>query len=157
MFDEALDRHIWSLSDQCLKWDRQIAERRRIVPAQIEESLKEVLATRQQVVEDIIIEEENVWQAEIEGEGVQGSLHQISTLSSTLTRRNWLAAELQLEEPHNMFAETSGLAKELHQASRITTNVAGLTQPYAPQLIPVQQERINRYESVAREVEALDN
>ncbi|EGN92014.1 hypothetical protein SERLA73DRAFT_191716, partial [Serpula lacrymans var. lacrymans S7.3] len=28
-FDEALDRHIWSLSEQRLKWDREIASERR--------------------------------------------------------------------------------------------------------------------------------
>ena len=35
-FDEALDRHIWSLSDQRLKWDKEIAERRRTRPREIE-------------------------------------------------------------------------------------------------------------------------
>ena len=35
-FDEALDRHIWSLSDQRLKWDKDIAERRRTRPREIE-------------------------------------------------------------------------------------------------------------------------
>ena len=35
-FDEALDRHIWSLSDQRLKWDKDIAERRRTRPKDIE-------------------------------------------------------------------------------------------------------------------------
>ncbi|KAG1883136.1 hypothetical protein F4604DRAFT_1921041 [Suillus subluteus] len=35
-FDEALDRHIWSLSDQRLKWDREIGGRRRTRPTEIE-------------------------------------------------------------------------------------------------------------------------
>ncbi|OSX64701.1 hypothetical protein POSPLADRAFT_1120932, partial [Postia placenta MAD-698-R-SB12] len=28
-FDEGFDRHIWSLAEQSLKWDREIAEKRR--------------------------------------------------------------------------------------------------------------------------------
>ncbi|KAH7890971.1 hypothetical protein F5I97DRAFT_2071453 [Phlebopus sp. FC_14] len=38
-FDEALDRHIWSLSDQRLKWDKEIAGRRRIRPREIESAI----------------------------------------------------------------------------------------------------------------------
>lgn len=43
-FDEALDRHIWSLSDQRLKWDKEIADRRRSRPEEIEKSITESLA-----------------------------------------------------------------------------------------------------------------
>ena len=43
-FDEALDRHIWSLSDQRLKWDKEIADRRRLRPEDIEKLVKESLA-----------------------------------------------------------------------------------------------------------------
>jgi hypothetical protein len=40
-FDEALDRHIWSLSDQRLKWDKEIADRRRSRPEDIEKLVME--------------------------------------------------------------------------------------------------------------------
>lgn len=43
-FDEALDRHIWSLSDQRLKWDKEIADRRRSRPEDIEKLVMESLA-----------------------------------------------------------------------------------------------------------------
>ncbi|KIJ69553.1 hypothetical protein HYDPIDRAFT_24386 [Hydnomerulius pinastri MD-312] len=43
-FDEALDRHIWSLSDQRLKWDKEIAGRRRSRPQEIESTMLESLA-----------------------------------------------------------------------------------------------------------------
>ncbi|KAF9228542.1 hypothetical protein BS17DRAFT_744416 [Gyrodon lividus] len=43
-FDEALDRHIWSLSDQRLKWDKEIAGRRRTRPKEIEIMLLESFA-----------------------------------------------------------------------------------------------------------------
>lgn len=41
-FDEALDRHIWSLSDQRLKWDREVAGRRRTRPTEIEALVQEI-------------------------------------------------------------------------------------------------------------------
>lgn len=43
-FDEGLDRHIWSLSDQRLKWDKDIAGRRRTRPKEIEALLSDILA-----------------------------------------------------------------------------------------------------------------
>lgn len=43
-FDEALDRHIWSLSDQRLKWDKDIAGRRRTRPKEIEALMSDILA-----------------------------------------------------------------------------------------------------------------
>ncbi|KAI9568416.1 hypothetical protein HD554DRAFT_766247 [Boletus coccyginus] len=43
-FDEALDRHIWSLSDQRLKWDKEIADRRRSRPQDVEKLVTESLA-----------------------------------------------------------------------------------------------------------------
>ncbi|KAG9318353.1 hypothetical protein JVU11DRAFT_443 [Chiua virens] len=43
-FDEALDRHIWSLSDQRLKWDKDIADRRRTGPNDLENLVSESLA-----------------------------------------------------------------------------------------------------------------
>jgi len=42
-FDEALDRHIWSLSDQRLKWDKDVADRRRTRPTDIEKLVAESL------------------------------------------------------------------------------------------------------------------
>jgi hypothetical protein len=41
-FDEALDRHIWSLSDQRLKWDREIARTRTDKPREVETMLQDL-------------------------------------------------------------------------------------------------------------------
>jgi len=41
-FDEALDRHIWSLSDQRLKWDREIARTRTEKPREVEIMLQDL-------------------------------------------------------------------------------------------------------------------
>lgn len=42
-FDEGFDRHIWSLSEQSLKWDREIAERRRTSPATVEQMMRKLI------------------------------------------------------------------------------------------------------------------
>lgn len=41
-FDEALDRRVWSLSDQRLKWDLELALKRRETPKAIEELMESV-------------------------------------------------------------------------------------------------------------------
>ncbi len=45
-FDEGFDRHIWSLSDQSLRWDLQIARERRTKPEEIEKQMRELLASQ---------------------------------------------------------------------------------------------------------------
>ncbi|PIL30465.1 hypothetical protein GSI_07164 [Ganoderma sinense ZZ0214-1] len=45
-FDEGFDRHIWSLSDQSLRWDLQIARERRTKPDEIEKQIRDLLATQ---------------------------------------------------------------------------------------------------------------
>lgn len=41
-FDETLDRNIWSLSDKRLKWDLEIATKRRNKPEEVEASLDDL-------------------------------------------------------------------------------------------------------------------
>lgn len=41
-FDEGLDRHIWSLSDQRLKWDREIGRTRTEKPREVEVMLRDL-------------------------------------------------------------------------------------------------------------------
>ncbi|KAI0831788.1 hypothetical protein BC628DRAFT_1349781 [Trametes gibbosa] len=48
-FDEGFDRHIWSLSDQSLRWDLQIAKERRTKPEEIEKQMRELLASQAEV------------------------------------------------------------------------------------------------------------
>jgi hypothetical protein len=38
-FDEALDRHIWSLADTRLQWQKRIADARRTIPTEVEANL----------------------------------------------------------------------------------------------------------------------
>ena len=41
-FDEALDRHIWSLSDQRLRWNREIGRTRTEKPREVEVMLRDL-------------------------------------------------------------------------------------------------------------------
>ncbi|KAH8120282.1 hypothetical protein DFH11DRAFT_48718 [Phellopilus nigrolimitatus] len=43
-FDESLDRRVWSLSDQRLKWDLEIAVKRRGVPSEVEALMRDLVA-----------------------------------------------------------------------------------------------------------------
>ncbi|KAI0084635.1 hypothetical protein BDY19DRAFT_898225 [Irpex rosettiformis] len=51
-FDEALDRHIWSLSDQSLQWDGEIARKRREKPMEVERLVGELVQAREAVDEE---------------------------------------------------------------------------------------------------------
>ena len=51
-FDEALDRHIWSLSDQSLQWDGEIARKRREKPKEVERLVGELVQAREAVDEE---------------------------------------------------------------------------------------------------------
>jgi len=42
-FDEGLDRRIWSLSEQCLQWDVDVARKRRERPTEVEQLMHEIL------------------------------------------------------------------------------------------------------------------
>ena len=63
-FDEALDRHIWSLSDQRLKWDREIARTRTEKPREVETMLHDLFDRQQEAgredIEDIVHEEDQM-------------------------------------------------------------------------------------------------
>lgn len=50
-FDEGLDRHIWSLSDQSLQWDGEIARKRREKPQEVERLMRELVDAQKAVDE----------------------------------------------------------------------------------------------------------
>ena len=47
-FDEALDRRVWSLSDQRLKWDLEIALKRRGVPIEVETLMRDLIVQQRE-------------------------------------------------------------------------------------------------------------
>ena len=72
-FDEGFDRHIWSLSDQSLRWDLQIAKERRTKPEEIEKQMRDLLSNQQELdaeeaaaLEEVVdvdaaVQEESEW------------------------------------------------------------------------------------------------
>ena len=47
-FDESLDRRVWSLSDQRLKWDLEIALKRRGVPLEVEALMRDLISQQRE-------------------------------------------------------------------------------------------------------------
>lgn len=73
-FDESLDRRIWSLADTRLQWHKRIAEFRRNVPIDIENSLKNVFKQEYSVAaEESAMEEE---ESQADQEPLDGELPQ---------------------------------------------------------------------------------
>ncbi|TFK55341.1 hypothetical protein OE88DRAFT_1622798 [Heliocybe sulcata] len=52
-FDEALDRRIWSLSDQRLKWDREIGSKRQTRPSEVADMIHELLERQREDDEEV--------------------------------------------------------------------------------------------------------
>ncbi|KAL4064757.1 hypothetical protein V8B97DRAFT_1288537 [Scleroderma yunnanense] len=85
-FDEALDRHIWSLSDQRLKWDKDIAARRRTRPKEIETLVSDILAQQHSDEFDIAQSEptyDNILAKDVYPE-MEDTLRSTTALSSQL-------------------------------------------------------------------------
>ena len=57
-FDEALDRRVWSLSDQRRRWDLEVATKRRTTPQEIEKGMKDLIV-HQNEYEDVFSDEES--------------------------------------------------------------------------------------------------
>ena len=53
-FDETLDRRIWSLADNRIKWHTLIAERRRKVPSETERTVTTLLGHHHKLDEDVL-------------------------------------------------------------------------------------------------------
>ena len=53
-FDEALDRRIWSLADNRIKWHTLIAERRRTVPIETERTVATLLGHHDELDDDAL-------------------------------------------------------------------------------------------------------
>ncbi|KAF9567640.1 hypothetical protein CPC08DRAFT_680979 [Agrocybe pediades] len=79
IFDETLDRRIWSLADTRLQWHKRIAERRRTAPKEVEGTISELLekhrdldaillpvGSEEVVEEDVIAEEDALQQQGVE-------------------------------------------------------------------------------------------
>ncbi|EMD34493.1 hypothetical protein CERSUDRAFT_141028 [Gelatoporia subvermispora B] len=97
-FDEGFDRHIWALSEQSLKWDKEIAEKRRIKPQEAEKLMKELFADRQALDEvlasDLAALEDDIDMAE---EDLPESIYE--SLEQTAQKTYAITEELQQSIP----------------------------------------------------------
>ncbi|THG98481.1 hypothetical protein EW026_g3712 [Hermanssonia centrifuga] len=89
-FDEGLDRHIWSLSDQSLQWDGEIAKKRREKPREVHRLMKELLET-QQVVDEAETEE---YAHVVEGDDeIEADMTEAYNEAENVSRKTYAVAE----------------------------------------------------------------
>ncbi|KAF7984087.1 hypothetical protein HWV62_17658 [Athelia sp. TMB] len=91
-FDEALDRHIWSLSDQRLKWDREIARTRVERPREVEAMLQDLFERQQEAA----------------NQDIELTADDLDALGSPILH--------ELSHIEQVFQKASSMAEELHQA-----------------------------------------
>jgi len=90
-FDEALDRHIWSLSDQRLKWDRLIARTRSEKPKEVETMLRDLFDRQHEVsMEEVVpaMDEDQIKDSlsEEQYQQIERIFHEASALSEELNQ-----------------------------------------------------------------------
>lgn len=68
-FDEALDRRIWSLADNRIKWHTLIAERRRKVPTETEKTVTTLLGNHHKFDDEALPALSNVEETAYEQDG----------------------------------------------------------------------------------------
>jgi len=92
-FDEALDRRIWSLSDQRLKWDREIANKRQTLPKEVQVLIEDLLERQREEDEQILDSAGDKMESFSEAEidvlenryaGIQTTSEQMAALSEQL-------------------------------------------------------------------------
>ncbi|EJD03992.1 uncharacterized protein FOMMEDRAFT_106372 [Fomitiporia mediterranea MF3/22] len=95
-FDESLDRRVWSLSDQRLKWDLEIATKRRNVPREVENLMLD-LFNKQREHDDRQLGQQDT-EMEVDND-VAGGEEGLSDANVKLTE---IAEELQQNVPEQL-------------------------------------------------------
>ena len=111
-FDEGFDRHIWSLSDQSLRWDLQIAKERRTKPEEIEKQMRELLAAQQELDAEEAAAMEDV--ADVDGRTQADSAWFTYSPFISGPQRDLVPAAAY-ERINEVAAQTFALAEELKQ------------------------------------------
>ena len=110
-FDETLDRRIWSLADNRIKWHTLIAERRRKVPTETEWTVTTLLGHHHKLDDEALPALSNT---EEEKEYVQdGKLFYFQSLSRLFIRE----LDIQSKRIEQSLLENSAAATELDQVS----------------------------------------
>lgn len=120
-FDETLDRRIWSLADNRIKWHTLIAEKRRKVPSETEKTVVALLKPHHKLDVQVL----PTLSADADAEGTiheqDGKLLDLQSLRCLLTRESGI----QMERVEQILLETSSATTELNQVS----NKGSLTFP----------------------------
>ena len=111
-FDETLDRRIWSLADNRIKWHTLIAERRRKVPTETEKTVTTLLGHHHKIDDEVLpalsnAEEETAYEQD-------GKLYCIFNLFASLFIPE---SDVQSKRIEQTLLETSAAATELDQVS----------------------------------------
>ncbi|KAH7921479.1 hypothetical protein BV22DRAFT_728056 [Leucogyrophana mollusca] len=131
-FDEALDRHIWSLSNQRLRWDREIATRRRGRPQEIATLLQQNFLQHRALEPDLSMDRPDDPDSHMDGKLVFAKPLRGNFLLGSLA-----APEDQPLEIEDTFSKSASMAAQLLQ------------------LIATQQERARGLKSVAGHIKSL--
>jgi hypothetical protein len=59
-YDESLDRRIWSLADQRMKWQLEIANKRRTLPTEVGKFMEELLDLQRSVDAETSVVDESI-------------------------------------------------------------------------------------------------
>lgn len=113
-FDEALDRHIWSLSDQRLKWDREIARTRVERPREVEAMLQDLFERQQEAANQ---------DAELTADDLDdlGSPSAFILFAHVATGAEESIVLHELSHIEQVFQKASTMAEELNQARIIAS------------------------------------
>lgn len=94
-FDEALDRYIWSLSDQRLKWDKDVAARRRTRPREIEGLISDINAQHDSAELDVA--QEDPTYDDVPAKEIDPELQEVFSRAASLTAQLSQSISLQHE------------------------------------------------------------
>lgn len=115
-FDESLDRRVWSLSDQRLKWDLEIATKRRGIPSDVESLMRDILA-QQREHDESHFPDRNIDMEETE-EDPEGSLINVNS---------YITTHICLKDATEVTQELSELATELQEVGLICPKFVGIS------------------------------
>lgn len=112
-FDEGFDRHIWALSEQSLKWDKEIAEKRRTKPQEAEKLMKELLADRQ-ALDELLAQDLADLDDELDPVNDDRTLA-VCTVAHIMFMIVFAVPEMVYEKTENTAQKSYAIAEELKQ------------------------------------------
>jgi hypothetical protein len=119
-FDETLDRRIWSLADNRIKWHTLIAERRRKVPTETEKTVTALLGHHHKLDDEAL---PDLLNADEETANEQDGKFFLSSVSSPVYLSE--NSDVQTKRIEQTLLEASAAATELDQVSDKVSRFSG--------------------------------